>query len=438
MDKLKSLYKSFLQLKKLLLYRNIKEDGIVREFSNLISILSTDKENSQDLTRDNFYTLYGKLLEIAEKRKYFGHVWQNYLFDLIISDENIFTVMSEKSGRSCSENLKQAAIHDLNILKQLFMYDINDIGEISGENINFLSDFCPTSHYTVKPPYLSEFSNLKSLFREKGNKNAEELVYKLINYYYLFGAGKMAHYTTFRWSKGQLKGIKYPDPVKFTDLIGYETQKKQLITNTDAFIRDKEANNVLLFGDSGTGKSSSVKALVNKYSKEGLRLIEIDKQQISDLPEILQFLKERGLYYIIFMDDLSFADFETGYKYLKALMEGGVEVKPDNVLFYATSNRRHLIKEKWGDRNGENREIHITDAIQEKFSLSDRFGLTINYQSPGKKEFLNIVRGLAKKYNIKISSDKLEKKALIWEKRHKSMSGRSARQFINYLLGEEK
>ena len=219
-------------------------------------------------------------------------------------------------------------------------------------------------------------------------------------------------------------------------LIGYENQKEKLIKNTEAFLKNKPANNVLLYGDSGTGKSSSIKALLNRYATEGLRLIELAKYQMKELPKILEVLKDRGLYFIIFMDDLSFEDFETDYKYMKAIIEGGVEVKPNNVLFYATSNRRHLIKEKWSDRDQESGEIHLSDAIQEKISLASRFGITISYESPQQKGYLRIVKELAKQNNITLPVEELKERAIQWEMWNNGRSGRTAQQFIDYLLGE--
>jgi len=437
MEKLRSLKKSFLKINKLVVYRKISEDKLLAKLYDLILMLDNNEYNS-NIIYNKFYDICSKILETAEKGNYGEEVWREHLLHLIVTDKNIFTNMSEKHGRKIGENLQQAAIHDLKILKALFNYRFQDIAEIIGEDIDFLNDFISSSQYIIQPPYLNKIDILKDMLKNK-EENSQKIVERLMDYYYSTGAGIMGNYTTFRWSnKGKLKGIRNPDPVTFNDLIGYKAQKEKLINNTETFLEGKRANNVLLFGASGTGKSSSIKALVNKYSDRGLRLLAIEKHQINELPDILEILKERGLYYIIYMDDLSFADFETNYKYLKALMEGGVEVKPDNVLFYATSNRRHLIKEKWSDRQGEDREVHISDAIEEKFSLVDRFGITINYQAPGKQEFIEIIKELAHRSGIEIDDDKLIKKALRWEKRHNGMSGRAARHFINYLLGERK
>ncbi|MTI61405.1 MAG: ATP-binding protein [Firmicutes bacterium] len=278
---------------------------------------------------------------------------------------------------------------------------------------------------------LTKVEKLRNIFIKE---SSQQIIVRLIDYYSSTGTGELGFYKAFRWdeSKETLAGILTPDSIKFDELVGYERQKKRLIKNTEAFLSGRKANNVLLFGDSGTGKSSSIKALLNEYAYRGLRLIEITREQGKYLPQILELLKNRGLYFIIFMDDLSFEDFETDYKYLKAVMEGGIEVKPANVLFYATSNRRHIVKEKWADRQ-EDGEIHISDAVQEKLSLAERFGMTISYQAPDKKEFLDIVKNLAVKQNISMGDDEIEEKALQWEKRYNGFSGRTAQQFINYL-----
>jgi hypothetical protein len=208
-----------------------------------------------------------------------------------------------------------------------------------------------------------------------------------------------------------------------------------LIENTESFIKGKSSNNILLYGERGTGKSSSIKALLNKYSSQRLKLVEVAKYQLNYFPQILQDIRQRAQKFIIFIDDLSFESDETEYKYLKAFIEGGVEVKPENAVIYATSNRKHLIQEKWSDRVKDDEEIHANDSIEEKLSLSDRFGITITYTSPNQEQYLKIVEELAEKSNIKMPLKELHKKALLWEKWHNTRSGRTARQFINYLLG---
>ena len=209
--------------------------------------------------------------------------------------------------------------------------------------------------------------------------------------------------------------------------------------NTEAFVQGRRANNCLLFGDSGTGKSTSIKAIINQYYEQGLRMIETYKHQFKDLSAVISHVKNRNYKFIIYMDDLSFEEFEIEYKYLKAVIEGGLETKPDNVLIYATSNRRHLIKETWNDRDDVETDngMHRSDTMQEKLSLVNRFGVTISYSRPSRNEFNDIVLGLAKKHpEIGLTEQELLAEANKWELSHGGVSGRTAQQFMNYLLGK--
>ena len=231
--------------------------------------------------------------------------------------------------------------------------------------------------------------------------------------------------------------INNMDKVMLDDLIGYEIQKKKLTDNTRAFVEGRKANNVLLFGDSGTGKSTSIKAIVNAFYDQGLRMIEIYKHQFQDLSNVIAQIKNRNYRFIIYMDDLSFEEFEIEYKFLKAVIEGGVETKPENILIYATSNRRHIIKETWSDRDDIKIEngMHQSDTMEEKLSLVNRFGVTINYSKPSQKEYFQIVIGLARRAGLTMSDDELRLEANRWELSHGGISGRTAQQFVNYLLG---
>jgi hypothetical protein len=279
-------------------------------------------------------------------------------------------------------------------------------------------------------PY--NLKDLQQLFRS--NSPGENLD-NLIKFYQNYGAGLLNQSRAFFWQQNTLKAVNNPDPITFDQLIAYQKEKQKLIENTESFLEGYQAHNVLLYGDSGTGKSSSVKAVLNKYYQQGLRLIEINSSQIKELPEILEYLNQRGLNFIIFMDDLSFEEFETDYKYLKAVMEGGIESKPENVLFYATSNRRHLVREKWQDRESE---VHENDILNEKLSLSERFGLTLMYNNPTQAEYLTIVNELAAQSGLNLTKKTLRSKALQWSKWNNGRSGRSAKQFINQLLKEKK
>jgi uncharacterized protein len=224
--------------------------------------------------------------------------------------------------------------------------------------------------------------------------------------------------------------------VTLDDLVGYEQAKKKLLDNTEAFVQNKKANNCLLYGDAGTGKSSSMKAIVNQYYDQGLRIIELYKHQFHQLNQVISQIKNRNYRFIIYMDDLSFEDFEIEYKYLKAVIEGGLEKKPENILMYATTNRRHLVREKFSDKEERRDDLHPSDTVSEKLSLVARFGVTIFYCAPDKKEFQDIVLKLAKRNQIPLSEEELLLRANQWEMNHGGKSGRTAQQFIDYLAGQ--
>jgi predicted AAA+ superfamily ATPase len=265
---------------------------------------------------------------------------------------------------------------------------------------------------------------------------------KLVGFYKETGVGKLGLNKAFRIEmdendKAVLMPVTSIEHVYLDDLIGYEIQKKKLIDNTEDFVSGRPANNALLYGDSGTGKSSSIKAILNEYYDKGLRMIEVYKHQFKELSKIIEQVKDRNYKFIVYMDDLSFEDYEIEYKYLKAIIEGGLSKKPNNVLIYATSNRRHLVREKWQDKEDRDQDLHTNDTVQEKLSLVNRFGVTICYSKPSKKEFDFIVSELADRYGVKMSKETLLQKANAWELSHGGISGRTAQQFITYLLGQE-
>ncbi len=420
---------SFSKMEKLIVYREILHDNIFKRIHSLV--MSLDNCISDEHS-NAYYQICYELISIAEQEKFQGDLLQNYLLQLIVTDNNSFSLACEKNEYKLSPGLYQATIHDLNILKEIFKFTLSDIGIIFGvADLDFISHYSSNRQNNLNPIQI----NLWELKHSFSKENTDHIIENLSNYYNTCGCGELCKYSSFRWDKDNgLVGIADTGTVKFEDIIGYDNQKEKLIENTAIFLEGNKANNVLLYGDSGTGKSSSVKALINKFSLRGIRLVEITKDQIRSIPQIIDTLKRRGLYFIIFMDDLSFEDFETDYKYLKAVMEGGIEGKPDNVIFYATTNRKHIIKEKWSERNDS--DVHSSDAQQEKLSLSERFGITITYLSPDQQEYLEIVKGLAVKSNLYVSEKELIDQALKWEKWHHGRSGRTARQFINYLKGK--
>ncbi len=266
--------------------------------------------------------------------------------------------------------------------------------------------------------------------------DAEAFAGAVTAFYREFGVGKLGLHKAFRVAEGaRIVPISNIAHVHLDDLVGYDLAKKKLIANTEAFVSGKAANNCLLYGDAGTGKSTSIKAIANQYYDRGLRLIELYKHQFQDLNEVIARIKNRNYKFIIYMDDLSFEEFEIEYKYLKAVIEGGLEKKPDNVLIYATSNRRHLIRENYSDKEEIREDMHTSDTVQEKLSLYARFGVTIYFGAPDKKEFQRIVTELAARCQISMGEEELLAEANKWELSHGGLSGRTAQQFIDYLLG---
>ncbi|MGN1317633.1 MAG: ATP-binding protein [Lachnospirales bacterium] len=398
----------------LVVYKNFKNNKIIAILKNIIE----NQDNYAD-----YANLITYLTTMAEENGYSGNLFKGYITHLLLKAENTFTLMAENG---C--NLKDSSIY------KLAKRDIDAIKEIA--NINLL-DLPDSKYMSEQLKVIMDYTPVNFNSKAKELIDCDFNIDDIVAFHNKYGCGDVSVYRAFRYNeeKNKLVGIEHPDPITFDNLIGYEAQTKTLIDNTLAFINGYVSNNVLLVGARGTGKSSSVKALVNKYFDEGLRLVEITKEQIAILPEILKHLRPRGRKFIIFIDDLSFDEGEIQYKYMKSLLEGSSEGKPDNVVFYATSNRRHLIQEKWTDRatGSQDAEIHTADTLNEKLSLSDRFGITITYPKPTPKEYVNIVTGLAKERGIEISEEELKNQAMQWELQQKGMSGRTAKQFVNHL-----
>lgn len=374
-------------------------------------------------------TFVSSLLRLAEKYNLQGNLWQSLLTNILVNNENVFTLALERKEK-ININLEKAVKRDFKQIYDLFNKDFSILDTTLQDVV---------CHYiSTKPIINKEISDLLIQLQNhlKDCQNDEQFYNVLKKHFYQYGVGKYGLNKAFRYEEQEIRPIIHIGNNKLEQLIGCESQKERLTKNTEAFLLGKKANNVLLYGDSGTGKSSSIKALLNEYYKDGLRMVEIYKHQFKHLPAIIQELQSRNYKFIIFMDDLSFEDFEIEYKYLKAVIEGGLEKKPDNILIYATSNRRHLIKQTWTDRQSTD-EVSINDAMQEKLSLSSRFGVTILYVHPDKREYLRIVDGLAKEYGLNKDEDELHEQALTWEIRHGGFSGRTAKQFIHALLSQE-
>ena len=425
---------------KLIIYRSISKDSILFRLSDICRTFD-EGAYDKDALVSRILDEINRLLDTATKYGFNKNLWHNYLAYLLATTETPFTLVSEKNGAS-DGSVKDFAKNDLSIFKQLFDYDFSELEK--SLDINCFS-IIENYNAVVKSEqiYNKNVSEKVQELSEKIEKtsDADSLYEAVTQFYKDYGVGKFGLNKAFRVNDDEngefLLPITNTGNMRLDDLVGYEIQKKKLIENTEAFIAGKKANNVLLYGDAGTGKSTSIKAILNQYYPMGLRMIEVYKHQFKDLARIINEIKNRNYRFIIYMDDLSFEEFEIEYKYLKAVIEGGLEPRPDNVLIYATSNRRHLIRETWGDRSDmSDDEIHRSDTMQEKLSLAARFGVTISYFKPSQKEYFNIVTELAKRYSeIKIPEEELLAKARVWEMNHGGFSGRSAQQFIDYLVG---
>jgi predicted AAA+ superfamily ATPase len=363
------------------------------------------------------------LITLAEQNGLSGNILGDHLICLLASDENIFSITAEKQRGRVGESLLAASAHDLAIIMRLHA----GTAALAG---GLLAGWRPTAAGD-----LLAFDALKTSWAAAATPR--DAAAMLARHYAAYGCGRMANHVAFRWDGvSGLVGITHYDKTTFDDIIGYERQKSALRQNTEAFLAGRPANNALLIGPRGTGKSSTVKALVNAYAAQGLRLVEIAKADFLRLQDVSDLLGSRGNKYIVFLDDLSFEDSDGDFKHLKTVIDGSLQTRPANVLVYATSNRRHLVKETWQDRQGVDDEIHRFDSLNEKIALADRFGLTITFPSPDQQEYLNIVHKLAQRHKLALGDDQLNREALQWEFSHSGRSGRVARQFIQHLLGK--
>lgn len=426
---------------RLLIYGDMPKDTILMELSDIIRKMDDGSQTKEELVT-RVLTQMKRLLQVATDYGFDKNLWHNYLTFLLITSENPFSITCEKVGAN-EGSVNYFAKGDFKAFKSLFDYDFGRLEEYLGVDcFSWISDYRAIGKKELMyNKNVSEKVQALSLKLEEA-KDENEFFDCVTGFYRDFGVGMFGLNKAFRILSGEDGTVTFcpinnMDTVMLNDLIGYEIQKKKLVDNTRAFVDGKKANNVLLFGDSGTGKSTSIKAIVNEFYDQGLRMIEIYKHQFKDLSAVIAQIKNRNYKFIIYMDDLSFEEFEVEYKFLKAVIEGGVETRPDNILIYATSNRRHLIKENWSDRDDmeNNGSLHRSDTLEEKLSLFNRFGVTINYSKPTQKEYFHIVIELARKAGITLADEELRAEANKWELSHGGISGRTAQQFINYLLG---
>ena len=445
-----------MKTEELIIFRRLHADDIVRECVSVIDAhlpTELDRDVLPEASREALIKIrtaldgiVHRLLLRASVCGWRGNLWHAHLTDLLVNDENAFALACERREVR-ADTLRNAAARDLDAIAEWYSHDWEKAAAwLDVKAMKYVLRYeaeAPRSQVyngTVakKIETLKEALAQATLKTDAGTGLRMRTL--LEQFYRENGVGSIGLHKAFRVKEGEdapvIRPIRNILHVTLDDLVGYESAKQKLTANTEAFLAGHPANNCLLYGDAGTGKSSSIKAITNAYFEKGLRVIELYRHQTKMLPGIIDQIKNRNYRFIVYMDDLSFEDFETDYKYLKAVIEGGLEKKPDNVLIYATSNRRHLIRESFSDKGRIlDEDLHKNDTVQEKLSLAHRFGVTIYFGAPGRGDYEEIVRILASRAGITLSDEELLKEATRWEMTHGGLSGRTAAQFIDHLAG---
>jgi predicted AAA+ superfamily ATPase len=441
-----------LRARTLSVLRAVLADEIGAAFLDLLEALTT--EESPARVGGIYGRLFAMLADEAEltSEPLVGDAWQNHLLDRLLETETPFSRKAQRAGLDeIGPSLLAQVRRDLGALQALFGLDGVRLARAAAHTANAepadpwvpWNSFAPLT--TGDGPAAPESHALKERFAASDDWPA--LAEALAEQYARIGAGPFGRYRAFRWvredgagrgaSHGRLVGVAAPDPIRLDQLVGYDRERELVLQNTEQFLAGYPANSVLLYGDRGTGKSSTVKALLNEHAARGLRLVEVSRDDLGDFPWIIQQLRDRPERFILFVDDLSFDEGERDYRGLKAVLEGSVEARPGNVVLYATSNRRHLVQERWTDRESTlSAEIHGQDTMQEKLSLSDRFGIRVVFPSPDQRRYLAVVESLASQRGLSLDPDVLRRRALQWAEWHNGRSGRTARQFVDHLDGE--
>lgn len=416
-----------LKVRGMVLFRGVLEAPAARHMLVLLGLLSSEEPDAGQVAG-----VFGRLWEelALNSGDLLPDAWQSYLMTRILADENPFSLAAERVEQA--PHLVEQASRDLRTLRELFDLDGPYVLALVEEAVPGLDIWVP---WTASEPAEADSSRHTLARKLAAAENWDACDGLLADYYARYGAGPFGLHRAFRWQEGRLRAVTSPDPVRLADLVGYEREREPLLENTRRFLAGRPAHHALLYGLPGTGKSSTVKAVANEFADDGLRLVELAKGDLGELPRLLDALRDRGPRFVLFVDDLSFEEHEVEYKSLKALLEGSVAQPPENVRLYATSNRRNIVRERFSDRedNGFADEVHVRDTMHEKLSLAARFGLRLTFPTPDQERYLEIVRGLARERGIGITGEDLDRRALLWDRWHAGRSGRTARQFVDEL-----
>lgn len=412
------------QIASLLIYQGIFDHPLGRDFLDLLNALDS-RDQIRPPEGATCLNAYGRWFRrLAES----GQSWQDFLLDRLLGDDNPFSRQVQRQElETLPASLTMAAHHDLNLLQQIYGCSSERILAWVVAATQTAGELCPW-----------HLPNRLALPIE-GDRPWGECLEIFAAHYQRQGVGLLGQYRAFRWQSDRLVPIAYPDPIQLDDLVGYDSPQQALCHNTECLLQGLPALNILLYGSRGSGKSSLVKGLLNRYGDHGLRLVEVALDELTQLPMLVERLRDAPQKFIIFVDDLSFEEDDERFKQLKVALEGDIVARPANVVIYATSNRRHLIREFFGDRPAprDAEEIQAWDTVQEKLSFRDRFGLTLTFPPANQDTYLQIVRHLAHQGGLTLSPEDLDFRAKQWATQQNGRSGRTARQLVDYLIGEQ-
>ena len=429
-----------LRARGLAVLRGVLASGPARDLLALLGLLAGGRPEPPAVA-DTFGRLWEGLA--VEDDRLLPDSWQAHLAGRLLDDENPFSLGAE--ARRLPPAILEQTRRDLGTLRSLFDLDAETLlGTVEDAVPGLLGVWTPwrNPEDVVREAAADGDDPLReaprSLARKLAAPDADwtHMAEALADHHAAHGAGPFGRCRAFRWEGGALRAVVRPDPVRLSSLVGYGREREPLLENTRRLLAGLPSHHALLYGPPGTGKSSTVKAVLNEYADRGLRLVELAKEDLRELPWVLDALRGRGLRFVLFVDDLSFEEHEVEYKALKALLEGSVEEPPGNVRVYATSNRRNVIRENFSDRGELGDDVHPHDTMQEKLSLSARFGLRLTFPAPDQKRYLEIVTGLVRERGVKVPEEELRERAVLWDRWHSGRSGRTARQFVDELEAE--